>query len=71
MDYLSTPGGSKLNLYLLYGQGFPRYGTIFKIAIFGHETCNLKKVPEVAYGPFFLPQGVEIGLIFHCTGSRF
>ena len=30
---------------------------IFKITIFGHETWNLKKVPEVAYGPFFYPRG--------------
>ena len=30
--------GSKLSLFSLYGQQFPRYGPIFKIAIFGHET---------------------------------
>ncbi len=40
--------GSKLSLFLLYGQWFPRYGPIFKIAIFGHETWPLGKVPEVA-----------------------
>ena len=37
---------------------------MFKIAIFGHEAWNVKKVPEVAYGPSFYPNGVEIELIF-------
>ena len=46
--------GSKLSLFfLLYGQQFPRYGAIFKIAIFGHETWTLAKVPEVAHIPSF------------------
>ncbi len=31
----------------------------FENAIFGHETRNLQKVPEVAY----LPQGVQVELI--------
>ncbi len=57
------PMGSKLSLFSLYGERFPRYRTIFKIAIFGHETWLLAKVPEVAHTPF-LPQGVEIELIF-------
>ncbi len=30
--------GSKMSLFSLYGERFPRYGPIFKIAIFGHET---------------------------------
>ena len=30
------PRGSKLSLFLLYGQWFMRYGSIFKIYIFGH-----------------------------------
>ena len=30
------PKRSKLSLVLLYGQRFPRYGPIFRIAIFGH-----------------------------------
>ncbi len=47
----------KLSLFQLYGQPFSRYGLILKIAIFGHETWNLKKVPEVAYGPFSTPRG--------------
>ena len=29
----------------------------FQIAIFGHEIWNLKKVPEVTYGPSFYPRG--------------
>ncbi len=46
---LSNPEGSKLSLFLLYGQRFPRYGPIFKIVIFGHETWQVAKVPEVAH----------------------
>ncbi len=60
---LSTPKGSKLSLFLLYGQRFPRYGPIFKIAIFRHETGQMAKVPEVAYTPSFYPKGVEIELV--------
>ncbi len=66
--------GSKLSLFLLYGPSFPKYGPIFKIAIFGHETWPLAKVPEVAHIlPFyprrctytlFLPHGIEIEPIF-------
>ncbi len=44
-----------------------RYGTIFKIAIFGHETWPLAKVPEVAHilpDVQLQPLGVEIKLIF-------
>ncbi len=45
------PRGFKLSLFLLYGQRFPRYGPIFKIAIFRHETWQVAKVPEVAHIP--------------------
>ena len=31
------PSGSKLSLFSLYGQLFPRYGPIFKISIFGQQ----------------------------------
>ena len=55
--------GSKLSLFSLYRQLFPRYGPIFKTAIFGHETWPLAKVQEVAHTPC-LPQGGEIELIF-------
>ncbi len=41
------PRGSKLSLFSLYGQRFPRYGPILKSTIFGHETWNLEKGPEV------------------------
>ncbi len=30
------PQGAEIELILLYGQRFPRYGSIFNIAIFGH-----------------------------------
>ena len=53
-----------MSLFSLYGQQFLRYGPVFKIAIFGHETWSLAKVPEVAFLLFFVPQGVEIELIF-------
>ena len=61
---LSTPGGAKLRLFLLYRQRIPRYATIFKIAIFGHEKWKVAKVPEVATYTLFLPQVIEIELIF-------
>ena len=53
-------------VFSLYRQQFLRYEPIFKIAIFGHETWPLVKVPEVAHTLYmlFLPQGVEIELIF-------
>ncbi len=48
---LFLPTGSKLSLFLLYGQRFPRHGPNFKIAIIGHETWPLAKVPEYAHVP--------------------
>ncbi len=35
---------------------------MLKINRFGHETWNLKKVPEVAYGPSFYPKGAKLSL---------
>ncbi len=69
------PKGSKLSLVLLYGQRFPRpifactgsafrgMGPIFKIAIFGHETWQLAKVPEVAYILSFYHRGSKLSLL--------
>ncbi len=54
----------KLSLFLLYGQRFPRNGPIFKIAIFGHETWQVAKVPEVANIQTFYPYVVKIELFF-------
>ncbi len=51
--------GSKLSLFLLYGQRFLRYGAIFKIAIFGHETWPSAKIPEVAHIASFYPMGAK------------
>ncbi len=59
-----APRGSKLRVFLLYGQWFPRYGSIFKIAIFGHEIWPLAKVPEVAHILSFYTHEFEIELIF-------
>ncbi len=58
------PRGSKLRFFLLYGQCFLRYRPILKIVIFGHETEQLAKVPEVSHMIVFLPQVVEIELVF-------
>ena len=46
---LFLPQGLKLSLFSLYGQQFPRYRPIFKIVIFGHETCQVAEVLEVTY----------------------
>ena len=40
------PRECKLSLFSLYGQHFTRYGPIFKIAIFGHETLQLAKAQK-------------------------
>ncbi len=70
---LSTPRGWNWAHFLLYGQEFARYGPSFKIAIFGHETWQVAKVPEVAHVGSFYPrgEGVEIEVIFNSTGSGF
>ena len=62
--------GSKLSLFLLYGQRFLRYGPIFKIAIFGHETWQVSKVPEVAHMLSFYPGGWNWAY-FCATGCGF
>ncbi len=61
---LFLPNGSKLSLFSLYGQRFPRYRSIFKIALLGHETWPLTKGPEVAHTLSFNSQRVEVKLIF-------
>ncbi len=71
MDHLSTTRSRNWAYFLLYGQQFPRYGPIFEIAIFGHETWNLKKVPEGAYEPSFYPKGLEVELIFALWAAVF
>ncbi len=63
-------GGVKFRLFLLYGERFPRYGPIFKIAIFGHETWQVAKVPEVAHMLSFYPKGLKLSL-FLLYGQRF
>ncbi len=51
----------KFSLFSLYGQRVHRYGQTFKIAIFGYEPWPLARSCTYA---LFLPQGVEIELIF-------
>ncbi len=68
--YSFYPSGSKLSLFLLYRQRFPRYRPIFKIAIFGHETWQVAKVPEVAHMFCFYPRGSKLSL-FLLYGQRF
>ena len=68
--YTSTsflPQGSKLSLFSLYEQRFLRYVPIFKIAIFGHDTWSLAKIPEVAHIASFYPRGNWA--YFRSTGS--
>ena len=60
---LSTPRSPNWIYFLLYGQQCQRYGPIFKIAIFGCETSPLAKSRSCTY-TFFLPQRVEVELIF-------
>ncbi len=55
------PRGVKIEL--IFASRFPKYRPIFKIAIFGHETWPLAKVPEDCTYTLFLPQGVEIELV--------
>ncbi len=47
----------------VYGQPFSRYGSFFKISIFGHEIRNLKKGPKVAYVLSFYPRGSKLSLL--------
>ncbi len=61
--------GSKLRYFLLYGQRFQRYGPLFRIGIFGHETSSRTKYPEVCTYTPFLPQCVEIELIFALSAA--
>ncbi len=67
--YTFYPGGSKLSLFSLYGQWFPRYRAIVKIGI-GHETWPLAKVREVAHILFFYPEGLKLSL-FSLYAQRF
>ncbi len=62
--------GSKLSLFLLYGQWFPRYGHTFKICIFGHETWQVARVTEVAQYPLSTPWG-QNWAYFRSMGSGF
>ena len=64
------PQGSKLSLFSLYEHQCPRYVPIFKIAIFGHETWSLAKVPEVAHILSFQPRGSKLSL-FSLYGQWF
>ncbi len=64
------PQGSKLTLFSLYEEQFSRYGPIFKIAIFGHETWSLAKVPEVTHILSFHPRGSKLSL-FSLYGQWF
>ncbi len=59
---LSSPGESKLSLFLLYGQPFWIYGRIFKISIFAHEIWNLKTCPKVGYVLSFYARRSKLGL---------
>ena len=64
--------GSKLSwICSTGGMQFPRYKPIFKIAIFGHETWPLAKVPEVSHILTFYPRGMKLSLFFSLYEHRF
>ncbi len=50
----------KLSLFSLYIQRYLRYGLIFKIAIFGHETWPIANVRGVAHILSFYPKGSKL-----------
>ncbi len=54
---------SKVSLFSLCGQQFPRYRPIFKLVIFEHETWPLAKVPEVAHILSSYPRGSKMSLL--------
>ncbi len=60
--YSFYPRGLKLRLFSVYGQWFLRYGPIFKIAIFMHETWQVAKVPEVSHILSFYPIEPKLSL---------
>ena len=62
---LSIPGGRNW-AYFHYGQPFPRYRPIFKIAIFGHETWPLAKVSEIAHILPILPPSPKLHSVLLC-----
>ncbi len=65
------PKGAKLSLFSLHWQWFPRYVSIFKIVIFGHETWPLAKVPEVAHKSSLLCKILSyLILSFYPRGSK-
>ncbi len=64
------PRGSKLSIFSIYGQQFPRCRPIFKIAIFVHQIWPLAKVPEGAHILSFYPRGSKLSL-FLLYGQRF
>ncbi len=55
--------GLQLNQFSIYGQRFPRYRSVCNISIFEFDTWALVQIPKVVHIAF-LPQRVEIGLIF-------
>ncbi len=58
------PMGSKLSLFSLYGQRFPRYWSIFKNCHFGAWNLTIGQSCRSCTYSLSLPQGVEIELIF-------
>ena len=62
--YSISMAGIEIKLiFPLCEQQFPRYVTIFKIAIFGQETWQVSNlVPEVAHILSFYPKGSKLSL---------
>ncbi len=51
------PRGSKLGLFWPHRQSFSRYGPIFKLAIFGHDTWPLAKFQKLHIDSLSTPGG--------------
>ncbi len=56
------PGYQNWGYFRSTGSGFRDTGRFSKIAVFKHETWNLKNVPDVAYGPSFCARGLKLSL---------
>ncbi len=69
MDPLSTPGG-RIELILLCGQWFLRYGPIFKIPYLGMKPGIWKKLQNLHMDPSSTPGGRNWAY-FRSTGSGF
>ncbi len=67
---LFLPQEIEIELIFAYGQRFPRYRPIFRIAVFGYETWNFEKSSRSCIWTLFLPRGSKLSLVL-LYGQRF